>query len=138
VGAYHFYSLAYSGEIQAKNFVETVPVNDTQLQPAIDLEYTSNSKKRPSKNEFQAELKRFIDITTEKFGQKPILYTTYNFYEDYLYPEFSDYPIWIRDIFSKPNTKVISNWHIWQFNPYGKVEGIDGSVDLNVLKQTKL
>ncbi|MCA9346627.1 hypothetical protein KC960_04000 [Candidatus Saccharibacteria bacterium] len=76
-----------------------------QLPPAIDLEYVGNSKQRPSKEEFQTKLREFIDITIKEFGQDPMLYTTYNFYGDYLNPEFSSYEIWIRDIYSHPNTQ---------------------------------
>ena len=42
VGAYHFYRLCREGEIQAQNFIETVPNKLDALPPVIDLEYDSN------------------------------------------------------------------------------------------------
>ena len=138
VGAYHFYSLAYSGDVQAQNFISVVPREDEQLPPVIDLEYVGNSKKRPSKSAFQNDLNTYILLINQYFDKEPIIYTTYNFYEDYLYPQFIDYDIWIRDIFSSPKTNIIGDWEIWQYNSRGRVEGILGPVDLNVLNQKSL
>ncbi|MES2623235.1 MAG: GH25 family lysozyme [Patescibacteria group bacterium] len=133
VGAYHFYSLRYGGEIQAKNFIATVSTFSIDLAPVIDLEYVGNSKLRPGKEDFQKELHVYIDMIKNQYGVEPVLYTTYEFYDDYLYPEFQMQPIWIRDVFSKPNANI-KNWVMWQYNPYGKVEGIEGPVDLNVMR----
>jgi lysozyme len=132
VGAYHFYSLRYGGEIQAKNFIETVSTSSIDLAPVIDLEYVGNSKVRPSKEDFQKELRLYINMVKNRYKMEPVLYTTYQFYDDYLYPEFEMQPIWIRDIFSKPNTNI-KNWVMWQYNSWGKIDGIEGPVDLNVL-----
>ncbi len=41
VGAYHFYRLCRDGQIQAQNFIETVPKKTDSLPPVIDLEYDS-------------------------------------------------------------------------------------------------
>ncbi len=138
VGAYHFYSLAYPGKIQAENFISTVPTTTKQLPPVIDLEYVGNSKKRPLKIELQNNLHEFVNIVSKQYRTDPIIYTTYEFYEDYLYPEFSNNKIWIRDIYSKPNTNKIGSWEIWQYSPRGKVDGIKGFVDLNVFSQKSL
>lgn len=134
-GAYHFYSFAYPGKIQAENFTSFVPTSTDQLPPAIDLEYVGNSKVRPSKEEFQKDLNDFIVVISAHFNQEPILYTTYDFYEDYLYPEFSQYRVWIRSVYSKPKD---DNWYIWQYNPKGRIPGISGPVDLNVFSDQSL
>ncbi len=131
VGAYHFYSLRYGGEVQAKNFIAAVATSSIQFPPVIDLEYVGNSKVRPSKADFQKELGIYIDLVSRQYNSQPILYTTYEFYNDYLYPEYKDSPIWIRDIFSKPD-KSIGNLVLWQYNPRGRVEGIESAVDLDV------
>lgn len=135
VGAYHFYSLAYDGKAQAENFIGTVPNVSDQLQPVIDLEYVGNSVQRPSPGEFNKNLKEYIEIVSNYYGQQPILYTTYKFYRDYLDTEFADYDIWIRDIYSYPNTDKIGAWKIWQYSSLGKIDGIKGFVDLNVFSQ---
>jgi len=138
VGAYHFYSLGYPGEIQAQNFISQVPTSTINLPPVIDLEYVGNSKIRPTKEQFQKELKIFIKLTEDYFMQEPVLYTTYEFSEDYLVPEFSNYKIWIRDIFGKPNESKIKNIVFWQYHSRGRVKGIDGPVDLNFYKENSM
>jgi lysozyme len=131
-GAYHFYSLRFSGKAQALNYINIVPNEKDILPPVIDLEYGGNSQKRPLKKDFQKELKVFIELIEKHYSKKPIFYVTYEFYEDYIYPDFNDYQIWIRDIFSKPNSKKVDNWLFWQYSNRGKIEGINGFVDLNV------
>jgi len=135
-GAYHFYSLAFPGDIQARNFIDTVPLEANQLPPAIDLEYVGNSKLRPAKEKLQEGLTKYIIAIENHYKKRPILYVTYEFYEDYLYPEFKNERIWIRDIFSKPNQNI-GSWTIWQYNPIGKIKGVLGNVDLNVFAGTK-
>ncbi len=111
-----------------------VPRQDIQLPPVVDLEYVGNSKKRPSVEDFQKELRDFLKIIEGKFGRKPLFYTTYDFAGDYLKEDFTEYDIWVRDVFSHPDEEVYPEWVIWQYTPKGRVNGIVGDVDLNVLR----
>ena len=79
-----------------------------------------------------AELNNFIDTIKKHYNKEPILYTTKDFYSDYLHPEFMNYKIWIRSIFSEPHIIGFDNWVFWQYNARGHMEGIEGFVDLNV------
>lgn len=137
VGAYHYYSLRYGGEVQARNFIATVPVREGVLPPVIDLEYGGNSVARPSKEELQHELNTYISAVASHFGQKPILYVTRDFYMDYLYPEFSEYPLWVRDLFREPSSDGLEKWTFWQYKNRGHVKGIEGFVDQNVFRGTE-
>ena len=58
---------------------------------------------------------------------------THKFYDQYLIDEFKDHPIWIRDIFKRPELSDKREWLIWQFANRGHLKGIDMYVDLNVL-----
>ncbi len=127
VGAYHYFSLAYGGEVQANNFIASVPVEAASLPPVVDLEYVGNSNKRPDKAEFQKELKVFLEMIERQYGKRPIIYTTREFSRDYLYPEMTNQPLWIRSLFIPPQ----KDWQFWQFSQWGKVDGIDVNVDLD-------
>jgi lysozyme len=127
VGAYHYFSLAYGGEVQADNFISSVPVETTSLPPVVDLEYVGNSSKRPSKSDFHKELSIFLSAVTDHYGKQPIIYTTKEFYRDYLDPEFATNPTWIRDLFLPPK----NHWVLWQYSQWGSIDGINGSVDLD-------
>lgn len=135
-GAYHFYSLRYPGISQANNFIDSVPNIHYMLPPVIDLEYGGNSILRPTKLEFIKELSSFISVIKEYYKKEPILYTTKDFYDDYLHPEFMNYKIWIRSIFTEPHKIGFTEWTFWQYNARGSIDGIDGFVDLNVFNGT--
>ena len=53
-------------------------------------------------------------------------------YFKYIKNNFSDHPIWIRNINCEPS---FINWTFWQYSDKGKLEGYDGieeNIDLNV------
>jgi lysozyme len=104
-----------------------VPVTETQLPPVVDLEYVGNSKQRPQKEELQKELKIYIEQVKNQYGKEPILYTTNDFYRDYLYPEMTGYRYWIRNLFVTPKRECL----FWQYSQWGKIDGIDGRTDVN-------
>jgi lysozyme len=128
VGAYHFYSLRFTAISQAKNFIQTVP-KELSLPPVVDLEFGGNSQVRPTIDEFQNELNIFLSTIAKHYNQKPLIYTTYEFYKHYLGSKYNDYQLWIRDIFFYPKSL---NWTFWQYKNRGRVSGIKGYVDLNV------
>ena len=49
-GAYHFFTFCRAGKEQARNFIETVPVEVEMLPPVIDLEFGGNCSPRPERN----------------------------------------------------------------------------------------
>ncbi|RAV98440.1 glycoside hydrolase family 25 protein [Pseudochryseolinea flava] len=132
-GAYHFYRICKNGKEQAANFIATVPNEDNNLPPTIDLEFGGNCKTDKSKAQILEEVNEFLQILESHYNKKPIIYVTHEFYDDYLVDEFTEYPIWIRDIFKRPVLRDKRDWLIWQFANRAHLNGIDMYVDLNVL-----
>jgi len=132
VGAYHFFTFCKSGREQAKNFIETVPVEKGSLPPVIDLEFVGNCKIKKNKEEILAEVDTLQQLLQQNYLKKPIFYVTEDFYNEFLVDKFSDNPIWFRDIYKKPNLKGNRKWLFWQFGNRGHLKGIDTYVDLNV------
>jgi lysozyme len=130
-GAYHFFTLGTPGKQQAENFVSVVPVEPGALPPAIDLEFSGyNLKRRPAREDFVKELAAFYDALLIQYQQVPVIYTTYDFKDQYL----KNMPVerlWFREIFTRPR---IGNekWTFWQFSARGRVPGVSGPADLNV------
>ena len=143
LGIYHFFSLESTGEEQAKNYIDTVGVtknDDSLLIPIVDIEYYSDYKKEePIKDWIKKELKVLLDKLESTYRVKPMIYTTMEFYNDYLDGEFLDYDIWIRNILTKPNLEN-RTWKFWQYTGRGRLEGYSGEekfVDLNVFNGSK-
>jgi len=130
-GAYHFYSFSSSGKAQAENFISNVPVEENTLPPVIDIEFSGNSKNVPSREELTKELNIFISIIENTYKQKPILYLTYDSYNDFIKGDYEEYDIWIRDIVKPPNLEN-QDWLFWQYSNRGRIEGINTYVDQNV------
>lgn len=134
VGAYHFFTLCRSGVEQAQNFIDTVPKEINSLPPVIDLEFVGNCKDRPKVQFVQKEILDFLNKVDSHYNTKTVLYLTNEFIEKYLGEEFFGHPIWIRNIFVHPDTFSSLDWILWQFKSTARIPGIDGPVDLNVLK----
>ena len=131
VGAYHFYRICKTGKEQANNFIKTVPIENA-LAPVVDLEYLGNCKTVKSRRDIIHEIEDFLHIVGNHYAKDPIIYTTYEFYNEYVEGEFLDKKIWIRDIFCSPKKLDGRGWVIWQFTNRGRVKGIEKVVDMNV------
>lgn len=131
--AYHFFSFDSSGETQAENYIAAVGKDEINLPPVIDLEfYGDKSKNQPSVQDTYNILLPLIRRLEEYYEVKPIIYTTSVLYYKYINPEFSDYPIWIRNVNSEP---LFIDWNFWQFSDKGILDGYFGKekyIDLNV------
>jgi hypothetical protein len=130
VGAYHFFSMLSSGEAQADYYISMVPDSDKILPPVIDLEIPT---KYP-KNVVIKELKDMIEKLERHYKKRVIIYVTYHTYNAYIKGEFPDNRLWIRDIKYIPKLAEDDRWIIWQVSNRGRVTGIPGFTDKNVLR----
>ena len=127
VGAYHFFTMLSSGKEQAKYYISKVPISKDAFPPIIDLEIPT----KYDKEVVNKELKDMIDILQEHYKKRVIIYVTKHTYKKYIDGEFLLNPIWFRNVKYYPK---IDRWDIWQYSNRGRVYGIDGFTDRNVLK----
>ena len=130
VGAYHFFSMLSSGTAQADFYISKVPYSERTLPPIIDLEIPT---KYP-KEQVLKELKDMTDKLEKQYKKRVIFYVTYYTYEAYIKGEFTNNKLWIRDIKFIPNLEEYDRWVIWQVSNRGRVFGIPGFTDKNVLR----
>ena len=130
VGAYHFFSMLSSGTAQADFYISKVPYSERTLPPIIDLEIPT---KYP-KEQVLKELKDMTDKLEKQYKKRVIFYVTYYTYEAYIKGEFPNNKLWIRDIKFIPNLEEYDRWVIWQVSNRGRVFGIPGFTDKNVLR----
>lgn len=136
VGAYHFFSYDSSGETQGNNFINTVPISEKSLPPVVDIEfYGDYYKNEPSKNDSQRELTVLLEKLEKHYCKKPIIYATQKSYNLYIKDSYQDYPIWIRDVLTKPKLSDNRTWTFWQYTDKEKLDGYSGKerfIDMNV------
>lgn len=128
-GAYHFYRADEDPVLQANNFLESVKLEEGDLRPVLDIE---KIPRRKSKEQFIADVKVWLKLVEEKYGEKPIIYTYYYYYRDNLRGEFDDYPLWLANYNDVLVPSEEDDWKMWQFTENGIVKGINVKVDLNV------
>jgi len=135
-GAYHFFYWCRVGEEQADWFIRNVPKEEGALPPVIDVEWNNesrNCKKRPSRAVVLAKMKVFMEKVEKRYGQKPIIYTAPDFYEDNLQGQFKEYPFWLRSVAAHPKKRYPNrDWIFWQYSGTGLSKGHGTEIDLNV------
>ncbi|MEA1874258.1 MAG: GH25 family lysozyme [Bacteroidota bacterium] len=131
-GAYHYYRPNENSIEQAENFIQNVDLQHGDLPPILDIEDYSNIQ---SLNSLKTGLLKWLQMVEAHYGAKPIIYTYYKYYDAHFKDDarFDEYPLWLAryghaEHFNAPG----DNWLFWQYTKYGKLDGVDGDVDLNV------
>lgn len=129
-GAYHFFRPSLDAEEQARNFINTVDMQYGDLPPVIDIEESEDL----SREIVIKQVKKWLYLVELEYSIRPIIYTHYKFYNKFIAGEFDKYPIWIAKYGSgeAPRLGGSAKWTFWQYGNRGKLNGIDGYVDLDV------
>ena len=127
-GAYHFFIAGKSGALQARNFIQHVPVEQGTLPPVVDIEQRYNTPPAA----FRKQLQIMLDSLEAHYKCRPIIYTYASFYNDYLDGYFDKYPLWIAHYFEPKSPRIDKDWIFWQHSEQGHVYGIKRKVDFNV------
>lgn len=130
VGAYHFFTFCRPGADQAKNFIAAVPHDQPLLPPVVDIEFGGNCPQRPSPQQLGTELQAFLGPVEAAFGKPAIIYLTDEANDAYA-EQIAVRRRWLRSLAIKPSE---DGWIYWQYHDMGRVDGIEGDVDLNVLQ----
>ncbi|MBK1897945.1 glycoside hydrolase family 25 protein [Chryseobacterium paridis] len=128
-GAYHFYRADEDPIIQANNFLANVKLESGDLPPILDIE---KIPKRKTNKKLIEDLKVWCKIIEETYGKKPIIYTYYHYYKDFLKGEFDGYTLWLANYNDVPTPSPDDEWDFWQFTENGIVHGINTKVDLDI------
>ncbi|MCC7436382.1 hypothetical protein IT402_00690 [Candidatus Nomurabacteria bacterium] len=136
VGSYHYYDPNINSKKQAENYIKTIKkvLSPGDFLPVLDIEKYS---KVQDKKKLVKGLKNFLFILEKEFGVKPIIYTGFSFFKDYLSEHFfDDYPLWIAAYSkNKRSHPVVKKAAIHQFSEKLRVPGIDeNTVDGNDIK----
>jgi len=134
-GAYHFFYYCRPASEQAEWFIRSVPKEAGALPPVLDMEWNHLSPTctlRPPPETVRAEAATFLGILTRHYGQRPIIYTTIDFWERNEMWKVGGYEFWLRSVAAHPSDNYAGhNWTFWQYSGTGLVPGVSGEVDLN-------
>lgn len=140
-GAYHFFYHCRPASEQARWFIRHVPRTPGALPPVLDMEWTPFSPTcttRRNPEVIRAEAKVFADIIEAHYGERPILYTTIDFFEDNEMWKLPGVEFWLRSVAGHPRDVYAGrHWTFWQYSGTGLVPGIPGKTDLNVFSGTE-
>jgi len=138
-GAYHFYYFCTPPEVQARWFIANVPRRGRALPPVLDLEWNPFSPTcttRPSGAEVRRQARIFLDIVERHYGQRPIIYTTPEFYAQTGIGTVKA-QFWLRSVARTPDQVYPGHpWVFWQYTGTGIVPGVEKGVDINVFRGT--
>ncbi len=134
-GAYHFYYLCRPAAEQAQWFIANVPRSRGALPPVLDIEWNHQSRTcrtRPDPAHLRAEIRTFQRIVGAHYGQRPVIYTTVDFWRDNGLSNLSGEEFWLRSVAGHPRDIYSGQrWSFWQYTGTGIVPGIKGKADLN-------
>ena len=130
-GAYHFFTLCSSGADQAEYFLRIAPPDDDALPPAVDLELAGNCHDRPSVAAVSGHVDDFVEAVEAAWHRPVVLYIGDDWDRAYPTRERAGRYLWHRRFLRRPN---VDAWKIWQIHGYAKVEGVDGGVDLDIMR----
>lgn len=134
VGAVHEYDLCRLAQDQATNFVTTVPRDPAMLPPVISFGFSESCTDRPARSLVLAELGTFRNQIESHLGKPALLRITPEFEEMYRLSADVQRTIWLIGNFFPPDYGT-KPWVMWQANDYYHIEGIEGPVQWNVIKQ---
>ena len=136
-GAYQYFQPGMDPVAQANLMVKTIgTLGPGDLPPVIDVEESTSIPPEA----YAAEVSAWLSIVEQKTGRKPIIYTGYYFWKDYVKGnDVAGYPLWVARYCSSCCPMLPSpwtNWAFWQYSSTGSTSGISGNVDQNLFNGT--
>ncbi len=87
---------------------------------------------RPTPEKVRSEARKFLNMLEAHYGQRPIVYTTPDFYKETGIWRLGNTEFWLRSVAGHPSEVYPGgHWKIWQYTGTGLVLGIEGKVDIN-------
>lgn len=131
-GAYHFFHPDDDAKTQAEHFVATVDFEAGDLAPALDVEVAEGV----APAEILDEIRIWLETVEEAVGIRPILYSDRHFVDAVLaLGHLSEYPLWYAEYTSTEvpadHPAGWTHWTFWQSSQEGRVDGVEGDVDVD-------
>ena len=130
-GVYHYFTLCSPGAEQAASFLAAAPPDDAALPPALDLEFDGACDARPEAADAQAQIDAFTYEVEKAWGRRMVIYSSSEWRAHYGLPVADSRPDWLYSDLGRPS---LEDWSVWQLRFDGTVAGIEGPVDIDVVR----
>lgn len=117
----------------AKKIIDTLGGQKLDFPVAFDWEEFYNFQDYGISLHDLCEVYETFAEEMEKSGYEAMLYSSKNFLEN-TWENRKDRPIWLAHYVEQ--TSYEGKWFLWQRCGYGRIDGINGDVDLNVLQRS--
>jgi len=133
-GAIHVYSLCRPAADQATNFIATVAREENALPPAVEFAFGPDCAARPPRDAVVRDAALLVEQIEAHAGKHAILHVSPDFEQHYRLATAIDRTLWLDRDFLKP---VYANrpWVMWQASTMKHIEGVDGPVNWNVIRE---
>lgn len=133
-GVYQYFRPSRPAVEQARHMIDILRTQGGgfELPPVIDVEEDDGLPPEA----IQAAVRQWIDHVEAELGVMPIIYTGFYFWRDEVggTTQFNNYPLWHAQYTGAACPRIADawpTWLYWQYSSTGRVEGIDGNVDMN-------
>ena len=121
-GSYHYYRVAYDAQEQANHYFNNGVAN---FPPIADIERINN-RGLYSTTAFSSRAKSFVYYTWDKFGRKPIIYTSKSAWQELTGNASwgADFDLWLASYNSIPVFPLVwTKYLLWQYTESYPVDG---------------
>lgn len=144
-GIYQYFDVHQDIDKQADMILEAIgdpssASDGRTLPPVLDVEKYEDSRHMPPPDEMVQAIYRWVSRIKGALGVPPIIYTNLGTWDTYVKSKaFLECPLWVAHHTNDLSPKLPSawskvGWDFWQYSRTGKVQGINGDVDLNVFQ----
>jgi lysozyme len=136
VGLYHVLTEA-PADLQLKNFATLLASTQWDLPPAIDIVDAPGRDEGRDSGDFSIRVELLSRSIEDRFGTKPVLYTSQAFADAHLSQSMSAYPLWLVQYSRAREPRIPVGWSsylFWQVADGVTDDAVLGSYDINVFK----
>lgn len=136
IGVYHALIASSDGAQQAAHFLKTIEAFRADLGLPLVIDVELQNGRTPT--QIADTLYAMADALAKATGVLPMIYTTAGFFNGQVGSQhdayFADLPLWVANWRTSGNPVLPRCWQhyaYWQYSSTGKVDGIQGRVDLS-------
>ncbi len=136
VGVYFYTTLNSADSVKelAEYIAEQLDGQELDFPVAFDWEEFTTFQEYGMSVHFLNELFNLFAIEMENYGYSAMLYSSKNFLNNFWINEYK-HPVWLAHFVDE--TDYDGGYFMWQASSTGRIDGIDGYVDMNILYTDK-